>query len=223
MMGRIFVVIPVKHHARAKLRMSSLLSGQERARLAAAMFEDVIRALKPLSRDIGCAVLTNDASAAARTRELGWRLLPETEQITESASVDRACRALESDGVEAVLRLPADIPLVRVGDIEGILSSPSPAGTAILVPSADGTGTNAVLRSPPTLFPSRFGLNSLVLHQQEGARVQAALRLVANGRIALDLDEPLDVLKFMEVPSSTETRDLLEQSGITERLMPHAV
>ena len=35
--------------------------------------------------------------------------------------------------------------------------------------SLEGTGTNALLRTPPDLFPSRFGPNSLALHRADGA------------------------------------------------------
>ncbi len=42
-----------------------------------------------------------------------------------------------------------------------------PAPSVVIVPSHDGTGTNALLRSPPDLFPSHFGPESFALHLKE--------------------------------------------------------
>jgi 2-phospho-L-lactate/phosphoenolpyruvate guanylyltransferase len=57
------------------------------------------------------------------------------------------------------------------------------------VPSRDGTGTNALLRSPPDLFPSHFGPGSFAKHLQEARRRSARFRIVKNPRIAVDIDE----------------------------------
>jgi 2-phospho-L-lactate guanylyltransferase len=67
------------------------------------------------------------------------------------------------------------------------------------VPSRDGTGTNALLRSPPTLFPSHFGPNSFALHSDEAERSRARVRIIRNPRIALDIDEPDDLVALRSV------------------------
>ena len=38
--------------------------------------------------------------------------------------------------------------------------------TPLLVPSRDGTGTNAIIRAPANLFPSRFGPRSSSLRRR---------------------------------------------------------
>jgi 2-phospho-L-lactate guanylyltransferase len=180
------------------------------------MFEDLIRILRPLSVPV---VLVTDSENAARIgRKLGWRVLWETVQITESASVDEASRRLAQEGSGAVLRLPADIPLARGQDIQQVLDVSPGKRSAVLVPSWDRTGTNAILRTPPDLFPSRFGQNSLVLHIQESLRVQARLELLENPRIALDLDDAGDLVRFLKQESDTATGRLLADLKIKERL-----
>ena len=215
------VVLPLKE-ANAKFRMSRLLSADERARLAWAMFEDVARALARLPRSTPVIVVTSSGRAIERARALGWRALREHEQISESASVDRACRLLAEEGFEAALRIPADVPLIEPEDVELVLdAAPGPPAT-VLVPSRDGLGTNALLRRPPDLFPARFGPNSLVLHRQEALRAQAEIRVLELARLALDLDEASDLVEFLESRSETETRRALETLGIDERVARHA-
>src|SRR5262245_9329593 len=186
------ILIPVKDPEQAKLRMAPELATEERSRLAWAMFQDVARALRSISPASQIAVVTGSARAANAARESGWRVFWENWQISESASVDRASHLLATQGTEAVLRLPADIPLVEPEDIHALLNQTLENGASILVPSRDFLGTNALIRMPPNLFPSRFGHNSLVLHTQEARRVQASLKILENKRIALDLDTPSD-------------------------------
>jgi 2-phospho-L-lactate guanylyltransferase len=212
------VLVTVKEPERAKFRMAPLLSAAERARIAWAMFEDAVQALQPLSGSHEVALVTNSSRAAERARQIPWRVLWETEQISESASVDQASAKLAAEGVEAVLRIPADIPLLRSEDIRMILAESGPHRSAVLVPSWDRMGTNAVLRIPPTLFPSRFGHNSLVLHTQEARRAQATLKILENERLALDLDDASDLLRFLERRSETATYRLLQELELNERL-----
>jgi len=212
------VLVTVKEPERAKLRMAPLLSAEERSQIAWAMFEDVVQALQPLSNSHEVALVTNSSRAAEKAQQISWRVLWETEQISESASVDQASAKLAAEGVEAVLRIPADIPLIRSEDIRMILAESGRRRSAVLVPSWDRMGTNAVLRIPPTLFPSRFGHNSLVLHTQEARRAQASLKILENERLALDLDDASDLLRFLERRSDTATFRLLQELELNERL-----
>jgi 2-phospho-L-lactate guanylyltransferase len=217
------ILVPVKDPEQGKLRMAPVLTTEERSRLAWAMFQDVARALRSISPASQIAVVTGSARAANTARELGWRVFWEDEQISESVSVDRASQLLALQGAEAVLRLPADIPLVQPEDIHELLNQPLETGSSILVPSRDFLGTNALLRMPPNLFASRFGHNSLVLHTQEARRVQASFTLLENMNIALDLDTPSDILWFMKEESQTESYRLMRDLRIEERLTDHAV
>jgi 2-phospho-L-lactate guanylyltransferase len=107
--------------------------------------------------------------------------------------VDAASRQCTHDGVKALLRLPIDLPLVTQSDIETLFYFMEPAPSVVIAPSMDGTGTNALLRSPPDLFPSHFGPGSFALHMEEAEKAGARIAIVRNERIALDIDEPKDL------------------------------
>ena len=212
------LLIPIKDPARGKTRLSELLSAQERARLAWAMFEDVCRAVASSKRADRVVIVTSFAPAIERARAAGWDVLIEETQISESASVDGASRRLADSGFDAVMRLPADIPLVKAEDIDEMLAIDLARPGAALVPSREGTGTNAIMRTPPDLFPSRFGPDSLRLHRQEAARVGVECLVVENARIALDIDEPSDIELLLERGRGTEAFDALARMNIEERL-----
>lgn len=215
------ILVPVKEQSRAKSRLSSLLNPAERSTIAWAMFEDLIRALSPLP--CPTVLVTDSSRATARVRTLGWKVLFEEEQISESVSIDAASRILAAEGAYAVLRLPADLPLVQSQDIAEMLEPTVANPFAVLAPSWDRTGTNALLRTPPCVFPSRFGPGSFALHLREAADRGIPVRVVENARLALDLDDATDIVRFLNAPADGETYRALMNLDIQERLAHYAL
>jgi len=211
------VLLPVKDPIRAKQRLSGFLEPKERYQLAWAMLRDVAQALCGSQRADRIMVVARDPDVRAFARSLGWECMPESEQASESISVDLASLELKRRGVSVVLRLPGDIPLVTSADVDGLLEIAPPAPAAVLVPSSDGRGTNALLRTPPDVFPARFGPNSLRLHELEARRAGATFTRAPNRRIALDLDEPTDLIKFLEHGPSGATSSLLRSLDVKRR------
>ena len=109
------ILIPVKSTARAKGRLAFVLDQATRRQLSLSMLEDVLEAVMPaVGRGVAAVyVATADAGAMAIARRFGVTVLAETEQRSESYSVDAASRLLTAQGVEALLTIPADIPGVR--------------------------------------------------------------------------------------------------------------
>lgn len=212
------LLIPIKDPTHAKTRLAELLSEEERRQLAWAMFEDVSNAVVTARKPDRVVLVTSFTPAIERARELGWEVLVEESQISETASVDWASRILSERGFKTVMRLPADLPLVRAEDIDELLSIELDSPGALLVPSREGTGTNALIRTPPTLFPSRFGPNSLALHKQEAARVGVKCVIVNNARIALDIDESADVEMLLEEGADTQAFAALNKMNAFARL-----
>jgi 2-phospho-L-lactate guanylyltransferase len=144
-------------------------------------------------------VVTSYAPAIARATQAGFDVILETQQISESESVDFASRTLQADGIDAVLRIPLDLPLITTQDVETIIAADSESPSCVIVPSRDGTGTNALLRRPPTLFRSYFGPGSFEKHVAESHLAGASLAILELPRIALDIDDPEDVEELARI------------------------
>ena len=212
------VLLPVKDPVGAKQRLAGLLSPGERTQLVWAMLEDVGAAVRGCRFADRVVVVARDPEVAAYAAEHGWEVFREREQVSESRSVDWASRLLEEQGAEAVLRLPVDIPLVQARDLDDLLDPTARGPAALLVPSQDGLGTNALLRSPPLIFPSRFGADSLQKHLRE-ARLRGLQVLVRKmPRLALDLDLASDLVQFRRIGKGTATQALLQRLGAGEKL-----
>ncbi len=213
------VLLPLKDPAQAKQRLAGHLSPQERQALAWAMLEDVTAAVGAATTPEQVVVVTSCQPGMRHAQKNSWQVIEENHQISESHSVDRSCKILQERGASVVLRLPTDIPLLQPEDIDSLLDLELQPPSALIVPSRDGTGTNALLRTPPSAFPSRFGENSVVLHQQEARHHQVELKILENPRIAFDLDELSDLLCFSQLESDTNTGQILKQF---ESLKKHA-
>lgn len=187
------ILIPVKRFADSKKRLAPYYSPTARAALAEALCKDFFRVIARVRLTKRVYVASNEPLALEWARERGWHTITETEQVSESHSVDAASQLCAQQGVTALLRIPMDIPLVTPRDIDAILAAAEDAPSAVIVPSRDGTGTNALLRSPPCLFPSHFGPNSFAQHLAEAERCGARVKILNSPHIALDIDEPDDL------------------------------
>ncbi len=213
-----YILIPVKDLTRAKQRLGNLMTQEERTQLAWVMLENTFAAAARARNADRVAIVTLYPPAIALAEKYRMELILETEQISESASVDFGSREARKRGATAVLRLPIDLPLITAADIEAILDHENEETPVIIVPSRDGTGTNAILRRPPDLFPSHFGPDSLRKHLHEAARLRVNCRVVQLERIALDIDDPADLTVFMERGGDTPVHELLTGMSIVERL-----
>ena len=213
------LLLPIKDLRQAKQRLAPLMSPEERCRLAQAMLADTIRAVRGVQRADKVFVVTNYPPAMQAAQENGWELLREEQQISESVSVDAASRQCADRGVTSLLRLPLDIPLVQSGDIDQLLAVECFAPALVIVPSRDGTGTNAILRTPPALFPSHFGTGSFAKHCAEAERVSAQIVIRRNARLEMDVDDEADLRALAERDlRGTQTGAWLQSSGWLERL-----
>ncbi|MDX2029793.1 MAG: 2-phospho-L-lactate guanylyltransferase [Blastocatellia bacterium] len=212
-----YLLIPVKDLTRAKQRLAEVMSQEERTALAWAMLENALAAAAQSRRADRIAIVTLYPPAVALAERYGMEVILETEQISESASVDFGAREAMKRGATAVLRLPIDLPSITAADIDEVFAAANEAAV-VLVPSRDGTGTNAILRSPPDLFPSHFGAGSFRKHLREAELAQAACRVLDLPRIALDIDEPQDLRELLERGTDSPIREFLMNLGVEERL-----
>jgi 2-phospho-L-lactate/phosphoenolpyruvate guanylyltransferase len=213
------LLLPIKDLKNAKQRLAGVLTPEERFGLAQAMLADTIRAVRGVQQAEKIFVVTNYDPAMDAARENGWTILREEQQISESVSVDAASRQCENLGVTAVLRLPLDLPLVTSADIDELLATECAAPAVVIVPSRDGTGTNAILRTPPPLFPSHFGNGSFAKHCGEAVRAGAAVLKRRNVRLEMDVDDEADLRALLQHDlSGTRTGAWLHESGVLKKL-----
>jgi 2-phospho-L-lactate guanylyltransferase len=183
------------------------------------MLSDTIRAMQGVRQAEKIFVVTSYPPVMNIAEENGWVVLREDRQVSESHAVDFASRVCEERSVTGLLRVPLDVPLMQARDIDELLAVEYEMPALVIVPSRDGLGTNAILREPPTLFPSHFGEGSFAKHVGEAKRHGAQIIFRNNPRLELDVDDEADLRVLLEKDlSGTETGRWLRESGVAAKL-----
>ena len=115
-------LMPVKGFHNAKQRLSPLLSVGARELLAETMFRDVLRQVRLARGLAGTFVVTGDDKVAAIAAAAGAAVIRENAENGETSAVDFARLELKRDGCQAVLIIPADMPLMRAEDVDAVLA-----------------------------------------------------------------------------------------------------
>jgi 2-phospho-L-lactate guanylyltransferase len=218
------ILVPVKEMSTAKQRLARVLSQQQRTILARTMLKDICAALAEVERRPAIALVTNDAFAAGLARHYGFQLIVDNENLGESEAIAMATAEAEKRGAEFTMVLPGDIPLLCASEVEAVLSA-MPAAGSVLVPAADGRGTNAVVRRPCALFPLRFGNDSFLPHHASAQATGRTCVVLDNQNlpgIALDIDRPADLAQLLSFPLRTRTQKLLCEWKLPERWLGKA-
>ncbi len=114
------ILIPVKEFAQAKKRLAAHFSAAERAALAQALCRDFFSMMAGVRSVARIVVISKEHEALELARKMEWETIVESEQSSESASVDFASRQCAAHGIGALLRVPIDLPLAEPEDIDGL-------------------------------------------------------------------------------------------------------
>ena len=217
----VHAVVPVKDLDGVKQRLAGVLDRTARTALFRAMLEDVLEALSGVVALAGIMLVTRDPEAIALAGRYGAECLIEPENRGHTVAVEFAARALAGRGAGALLQVPGDIPRVTTAEIEAVIAAHAPAPAVTIAPSRDHLGSNAVLCSPPDVFPFRFGEDSFHPHLAAARAIGIEPAVVERPGLGLDLDTPDDLEAFLASPSDTRAYRFL--AGRAFRLTPHRV
>jgi len=213
-----WAVIPIKNVNEAKHRLSSFLNPNERRELFVAMFEDVLTTVMAVPDFQEVAVATVCPMARELAKRHGASVLSTERDEGQTAAVARTAAALEAEGIESMLMLPGDVPLVTVKEIRTVLDMHGDAPAMTIVPARDEQGSNCVALSPPTAAPLRFGANSYFPHLDTARKLGLELHTPKLPGIGLDIDTPEDLKELCRQRTRTRSQKYLRDQGIVARL-----
>ena len=201
------MVVPIKAFTGAKTRLSDRLDPDQRACLAQAAADRVLRAVAdcPLVELRLAVVDTNLAARMALHRN--FEVLQRPDLLGQSAAVGAGFSAAIKRGATNILTVSADVPLVRPKDIDEILRPRPPV--LVMVSDREGLGTNAMRLDPAIDLHFHFGPDSLAMHKREAAALRLPVKVIDNRRVRLDIDTPDDI-DALEVFGPDGRRVLIE-------------
>ncbi len=189
-MKELLFVIPMKDPAKGKSRLSAVLPAAARARLAMALFKQVLGFLKRNQPGHDVLVVTGSEEVAKAAVELGALLLNETATGLNKAVTQAALWA--RGNYKSICILPADLADPDPADLAQLLDYPRDGRSVIIAPSHDG-GTNCLIASPPDVIRFRYGPGSSLAHQKEAEKTGASCTIAPLSSFAYDIDTSADL------------------------------
>lgn len=207
-------MVPVKDLDAVKQRLSPVLDFRHRRGLYIAMLLDVVSVLVAVKSLAGIVIVTRDEEVQRLLRPFDVRFLHEESNDGHTAAVTRAAEYLVEQGVDCLLQVPGDLPLVSVADIDSIVAAHAPGTAVTISPSRDRRGSNAMLCSPPNALPFQFGDDSFYPHLNTARQLGIEPTVIERTGIGLDVDEPSDLKVFASTPTDTNAYAYLRDNDL---------
>ncbi len=195
---RTVAILPVKRFVSAKARLGDELSGGTRRALTEAMVTDVLMALRRTEDVHEVLLVTSEPAAEAIGRGYGANVLhDDVEEGQSAAALIGIARAIE-EGATRVLLVPGDCPALDPAEVMALLDRPALARSVTIVPDRHGTGTNALLLSPPDVIEPAFGPDSRARHEEAAAAAGVPCSVEDVPTLALDVDTSDDLVALRQ-------------------------
>jgi 2-phospho-L-lactate/phosphoenolpyruvate guanylyltransferase len=207
-----WVIIPVKPLRLAKSRLAKILTPEERQRFAEAMLRRVLAVVKSVPQVAGTLVISRDTHALAIAREYGAKTIQESGAPELNAALMRATSVIASWGSEAVLVIPADLPLIAPEDVTNIIEMGQQPRSVVLATDRNRDGTNALLIRPPGLIDYAYGSGSYQRHAVRGRDAGAVVSIYESDRMLQDIDLPEDIENYQRMVQRGSYADTLNIS-----------
>jgi 2-phospho-L-lactate guanylyltransferase len=189
-------IVPVKRLDAANERLQDALSPEARKRLAEAMLLDTFSKLRRSRMLDELVVVTADPTVERQARWFDHEVLLQRDDAGHSQAAQAGARTAMAAGSERVAMLPVDCPLLDPEQLDRHLGRTPQA--ALIVPDRHGTGTNALVLSPPDIFAPAFGPDSCSRHISRARASHVGFALEEIDSLAMDLDTPEDMIELRD-------------------------
>jgi 2-phospho-L-lactate guanylyltransferase len=191
--GGTIAILPVKRFGASKQRLGDELSGGTRRALAEAMVTDVLMALRRTAAVDEVLVVTAEPAAEAIGRGYGARVLHDDAEAGQSAAAQIGLAHAIEMGAKRALLVPGDCPALDPAELGALLDRPPAMREVVLVPDRHGTGTNALLLTPPDAIAPAFGPGSCERHEAAAAAAGVHCVVEPVPTLVLDVDTADDL------------------------------
>jgi 2-phospho-L-lactate/phosphoenolpyruvate guanylyltransferase len=187
---KLWLVVPVKPLDTGKSRLTPVLATSERAGLMRHLLRHVLANAVAANCCAEIMVVSRDPQVWAVAHLAGAGVIHE-HGYDLNAALEQARAYVLDQGGDALLILPADLPLVTVADIQELHQLGGAQPGVVIAPSRDG-GTGALLLRPPDVLPFAFGPNSFQRHYRAAVEHEQPCRVYRSPTLAFDVDLPAD-------------------------------
>jgi 2-phospho-L-lactate guanylyltransferase len=186
-------VLPVKRFTLAKQRLAEGLDPDARRSLAASMVSDVLDALARIDGLDAVVVVSSDAGVLDLAAAAGAETVVDRFEDGQSAAAEQGLLQPSVAAADRALLVAGDTPGMDPRDVTTLLRTAPAAPSVVVVPDRHGTGTNALLLSPPEVIAPAFGPLSCARHVDLAAAAGVTSMVTPVPSLGFDVDTPEDL------------------------------
>ena len=189
----LWAIVPVKALHDSKSRLSEVLTKEQRAELTREMLLNTLHELAEVPEIERTLVVSADSTALTLAQELGAEVIEERGPPSLNKALSQATTIASEMQVEAVLVLPADLPLLQAADVRDLIGRAHDPPVIVVSPDRKRSGTNALLMAPSGAIRYGFGPDSFERHVRSAEASGARVEIIELPNLGLDLDAPEDL------------------------------
>lgn len=213
---RVCAILPVKPFDDAKERLATGLNPAQRKMIAEAMVRDVLAALERAEEIDRLVVVSIEPKLPEIAGGRADAVIPDQRKGHSAAALEGVAWALQQN-CSRVVMLPGDCPLLDPAELDALIARVRADEIEFaVVPDRMGTGTNALVITPPDAVAPSFGPDSRKRHIALG--LAAGLRTAEHTvpTLALDLDTADDLVELAEALGASEHQAVNTEQAVTE-------
>jgi 2-phospho-L-lactate guanylyltransferase len=189
----LWAIVPVKALHESKSRLREVLTPDQRLDLSREMLLNTLQVLAELTEIERTLVVSADSTVLALARERGAEIVKEHGSPSLNKALRQATAIASERQAEAVLVLPADLPLLQAAEVREVIGLAHDPPVVVVSPDRKRSGTNALLVAPPSTIEYEFGPDSFERHIQRAEASGARVEIIELPTLGLDLDAPEDL------------------------------
>jgi 2-phospho-L-lactate guanylyltransferase len=189
----LWAIVPVKALHESKSRLREVLTPEQRVDLSREMLLNTLRVLAEVPEIERTLVVSADPTVLALAQEHGAEALEERGSPSLNRALTQSTVLAREIELEAVLVLPADLPLIQAEDVRALIEALQAPPIVVIAPDRRHRGTNALLVAPPGTIEYGFGPDSFERHIRSAETAGARVEIIELPTLGLDLDAPEDL------------------------------
>ena len=189
----LWAIVPVKALHESKSRLRDVLTPVRRVELTREMLLNTLQELAEVPEIERTLVVSADSTVLALAQERGAEVIEERGSPSLNKALNQATAIASERQAEAVLILPADLPLLQAADVRDLIGRAQEPPVVLVSPDRKRSGTNALFVAPPGTIEYEFGPDSFERHIQRAEASGARVEIIELPTLGLDLDAPEDL------------------------------
>ena len=212
-MTRKYAIIPIREFSNTKLRLSRVLSSNQRSELSIALISRVVSTLELSKIKSVIVVASNREEASSSIRGLSSKVRVIKETVPHggvNSAMNDGIQLAQNEGASTVVLLPSDLPIInhsKVDEAVGLLND----FDLIINPSSKKDGTNLLEFAPENQFCLHYDDDSYSKHLNQALKEGLSFRSLDWPEFSVDMDTEEDLKKAMKLHQVVELNYLIQR------------